>query len=202
MNELVYLDLFSGIGGFAKGLQDAGLNIKKHYFSEIDKPAIANYKYNFKNAEYAGDIRTISNRTITERPNIITFGFPCQDLSVAGKGKGLSGSRSGLFFEAIRLIIEFKPEVFIFEKEKTLSSYCEQLPTLGFMAASGNLLILPGYCPKIESEFILSDILQEQADPKYFLSQKQISGLLKGNQTPQLLEQLPPEDTVEDTTAE
>lgn len=120
--EIIYLDLFSGIGGFAKGFQDAGLNIVKHYFSEIDKHAIAVYKNNFKNAQYAGDVRTISKRTITERPNIITFGFPCQDLSVAGKGKGLSGSRSGLFFEAARIIEELRPEVFIFENVKGLLS--------------------------------------------------------------------------------
>lgn len=105
-NEIIYLDLFSGIGGFAKGFMDAGLNIKKHYFSEIDKHAIAVYKHNFKNAEYVGDVKTISRRTIPDRPNIITFGFPCQDLSVAGKGKGLSGSRSGLFFEAIRVMFQ------------------------------------------------------------------------------------------------
>lgn len=120
--EIIYLDLFSGIGGFAKGFQDAGLNIVKHYFSEIDKHAIAVYKYNFKNAEYAGDVKSISRRTIAERPNIITFGFPCQDLSVAGKGKGLDGKRSGLFFEAIRIVKEFKPEIFIFENVKGLLS--------------------------------------------------------------------------------
>lgn len=118
----IYLDLFSGIGGFAKGFDMAGFTFDKHYFSEIDKNAIANYKYNFKNAEYAGDIRTISTGTIKDRPNIITFGFPCQDLSVAGKGKGLSGARSGLFYEAVRLIEEFKPDVFIFENVKGLLS--------------------------------------------------------------------------------
>jgi len=48
------LELFSGIGGFAKGLSDAGFQIEKHQFSEIDKHAIANYQYNFKNAEYVG----------------------------------------------------------------------------------------------------------------------------------------------------
>jgi DNA-cytosine methyltransferase len=118
----IYLDLFSGIGGFAKGFDMAGFTFDKHYFSEIDKNAIANYKYNFKNAEYAGDIRTIFTGTITDRPNLITFGFPCQDLSVAGKGKGLSGARSGLFYEAVRLIEEFKPDVFIFENVKGLLS--------------------------------------------------------------------------------
>jgi len=122
MKFKIYLDLFSGIGGFAKGFDMAGFTFDKHYFSEIDKNAIANYKYNFKNAKYAGDIRTISTGKITDRPNLITFGFPCQDLSVAGKGKGLSGARSGLFYEAVRLIKEFKPDIFIFENVKGLLS--------------------------------------------------------------------------------
>lgn len=120
--EIIYLDLFSGVGGFAKGFTDAGMNIKKHYFSEIDKHAIAVYKYNFKNAHYAGDVKSISRTTIAERPNIISFGFPCQDLSVAGKGEGLAGARSGLFFEAIRIVKEFRPEVFVFENVKGLLS--------------------------------------------------------------------------------
>jgi len=117
---MVYLDLFSGVGGFAKGFVDAGVHITKHYFSEIDKHAIAVYKYNFKDAEYAGDIRAIQH--LYPKPNIITFGFPCQDLSVVGRRKGLSGQRSGLFFEAIRIIEKFRPEVFIFENVKGLLS--------------------------------------------------------------------------------
>jgi len=120
--EIIYLDLFSGVGGFAKGFTDAGMNITKHYFSEIDKHAIAVYKYNFKNAHYAGDVKSISRTTITEQPNIISFGFPCQDLSVAGKGEGLAGARSGLFFEAIRIVKEFRPKVFVFENVKGLLS--------------------------------------------------------------------------------
>ncbi len=120
--EIVLLDLFSGIGGFAKGFLDAGLNITHSYFSEIDKDAIAVYRYHFKNAKYAGDIRTLSGKNLTPKPNLITFGFPCQDLSPAGKRAGLLGARSGLFYEAIRLIKEIRPEVFVFENVKGLLS--------------------------------------------------------------------------------
>lgn len=123
LNDITYLDLFSGTGGFAKGFLDAGFEFKNHYFSEIDKHAIANYKFNFKHAEYAGDIRFISK--LEQRPNLITFGFPCQDLSIAGKGAGFTGTRSVLFFEAVRLIKEYLPEVFIFENVKGLLSHNE-----------------------------------------------------------------------------
>ena len=54
------------------------------------------------------------------KADIITFGFPCQDLSVAGKRRGLAGARSGLFFEAVRIIRELKPQYFIFENVKGL----------------------------------------------------------------------------------
>ncbi|MBP2831282.1 DNA (cytosine-5-)-methyltransferase [Aquimarina sp. U1-2] len=122
MKNLVLLDLFSGIGGFPKGLNEAGFIFRKHYFSEIDKYAIANYKYNFKKAIHVGAVESISKKSIIPKPDIITFGSPCQDLSIAGKRKGIQGSKSKLFFEAIRVINELQPRMFIFENVKGLFS--------------------------------------------------------------------------------
>ena len=119
--EIIYLDLFSGIGGFSSGLQRADFTFKKHYFSEIDKHATAVYKHQFNNSIELGDIHNVKGSEI-ERPDIITFGFPCQDLSIAGKGEGLSGKRSGLFFQAVRVIKETFPSVFMFENVKGLLS--------------------------------------------------------------------------------
>jgi DNA (cytosine-5)-methyltransferase 1 len=119
--EISLLDLFSGTGGFARGLLASGFIIKKHQFSEIDKYSIANYQYNFKNAKNLGDITKINTSKI-EHPDIICFGSPCQDISIAGKRKGLKGKRSSLFFEAIRIIRECRPDVFIFENVKGLFS--------------------------------------------------------------------------------
>lgn len=123
--EFVHIDLFSGIGGFALGFQKAGLNIVEHFFSEIDKNAINIYKNRFPKAKELGDVTTIRDfsdlrRACAGKIIIITFGFPCQDLSVAGKGAGLAGARSGLFFEAIRIVKELKPQYFIFENVKGL----------------------------------------------------------------------------------
>lgn len=115
------MELFSGIGGFALGLQKAGFEFEKHYFSEIDKHAIANYKYNFKNAEYIGSVTNVSGKR--NQADIITFGSPCQDFSLAGKRKGMDGHRSSLITEAIRLVDEIKPSIFIWENVKgTFSS--------------------------------------------------------------------------------
>ena len=89
------IDLFSGIGGFSLGFQWAGYQFTEHYFSEIDKHAIANYKYNFPNAKHIGNIKTIQPANLAGA-DIITFGSPCQDFSLAGKRAGLSGAKSSL----------------------------------------------------------------------------------------------------------
>ncbi|MDV4022619.1 DNA (cytosine-5-)-methyltransferase [Elizabethkingia anophelis] len=111
------IELFSGIGGFTKGLQDAGFEIEEHYYSEIDKHSIANYKYNFPHAKYIGDVKSIQSRDFTGI-DIITFGSPCQDFSLAGKRKGLEGSRSSLVQCAIDLVTDVRPSVFIWENVK------------------------------------------------------------------------------------
>ena len=111
------IDLFSGIGGFALGFHRAGYKFTEHYFSEINKKAIANYKHNFPNAKYIGDITSIHGGDFTGI-DIITFGSPCQDFSLAGKRKGLKGTKSSLIKYAITLIAQFRPSVFIWENVK------------------------------------------------------------------------------------
>ena len=111
------IDLFSGIGGFSLGFQRAGYQFTEHYFSEIDKHAIANYKYNFPHAKYIGDITTLHGRDFTDI-DIITFGSPCQNFSTAGKREGLKGSKSSLIQYAIALIAEVRPSVFVWENVK------------------------------------------------------------------------------------
>jgi DNA (cytosine-5)-methyltransferase 1 len=116
-----HLDLFSGIGGFHLGFERAGYKVNA-FFSEVDQHAIAVYKHKFPNSTYVGSVTDVHGGDLP-RIDLITFGSPCQDFSLAGKRKGMSGERSSLVSEAIRLIDECRPRVFVWENVKgTFSS--------------------------------------------------------------------------------
>ena len=116
-----HLDLFSGIGGFSLAIQRVGIKHEWHGYSEIDKYANSIFRRHFNEAEKLGRIESIQPRDLP-RLDLVTFGFPCQDLSVAGKRGGLKASRSGLFFEAMRIIRAKRPRYIIFENVKGIFS--------------------------------------------------------------------------------
>ena len=117
MNTINHLDLFSGVGGFSLGLREAGVQVGWHGFSDIDKFANTVFKERFPDAKELGSIEHIDIDKLP-RIDIVTFGFPCQDLSIAGRRKGFDGSRSSLFFKAIEIIERKKPKYFVFENVK------------------------------------------------------------------------------------
>lgn len=116
------IDLFSGIGGFALGLQNAGYELEEHYFSETDKHAIANYKYNFPNAKHIGNAKSVRGEDF-EGIDIITAGFPCQPFSIAGKRRGFEDARGTLFFEIARICSVAKPKSLVLENVKGLLNH-------------------------------------------------------------------------------
>lgn len=123
--DITFIDFFSGIGGFHSGFEKAGM--KCVGWCEFDKYAQKSYRaiYDTKGLWFGDDVRKVRGWEI---PNatLWSFGFPCQDISVAGKQKGMGrGTRSGLFFEIMRLIDEAeanKPEWIIAENVKNLLS--------------------------------------------------------------------------------
>ena len=111
--------MFSGIGGFDLGFERAGFRIA--WCIEFDKAAQAVLRKRFPHAKIYGDIREVEALKL-ERVDVICGGFPCQDLSVAGKRAGLAGSRSGLFHDAIRIVRAIKPAIVVLENVPGLLS--------------------------------------------------------------------------------
>lgn len=97
--------LFSGSGGFELGAKLVG--IKPVWNSEIEPFPIRVTTKRMPDVKHLGDVASIKGDEI-EPVDIITFGSPCQDLSIAGKRAGLSGSRSNLFYEATRIVKEMR----------------------------------------------------------------------------------------------
>ena len=119
------VSLFAGVGGFDLAMQKN--NIKVVAAVEIDKKAREVLEKQFPDTKLFSDVKGVSGEQlrsagfISER-GIITGGFPCQDLSIAGLRRGLAGERSGLFHEIIRLTDELQPRVLILENVPGLLS--------------------------------------------------------------------------------
>lgn len=205
-----FIDWFAGIGGFRRGMELAGHECVG--FCEFDKFAAASYtsmhlitedqrkklgelpikkrqkeilKDEYRNGEwYANDIRRVYAGDIP-KADCWCFGFPCQDISVAGKQLGFQGNRSSLFFRVMYLIgqlEEDKPTYLFIENVKNLLSVnggWDFARLLIEMERGG--MMQNGKCstPKIlESRktgngALLSDILEEEVPQKYFLSKEQ-----------------------------
>lgn len=109
--------LFSGVGGFDLGLERAGMRVV--WQSEIDPFAAAVLRKHWPSVPNLGDIRSIRGRAV-EPVDVLCGGFPCQDISVAGKGAGIEGERSGLWREYARIIAECRPRWVIAENVPAL----------------------------------------------------------------------------------
>ena len=117
------LDLFSGIGGFSLGLERAGMTTVA--FCEIDKKAQQVLRNHWPNVPIFEDVCTLTKELLDERGitiDGICGGFPCQDISLAGKGAGIEGERSGLWTEYARIISELRPKFVIVENVSALLS--------------------------------------------------------------------------------
>lgn len=124
-----YLSLFSGIGAFEKALENLHIPFELVGYCEIDKYASKAYSliHNVSESMNFGDITQLDEKQLPDDIDLITYGFPCQDISLAGKQKGFEDengnkTRSGLFFDALRIIEECQPQIAIAENVKNLTS--------------------------------------------------------------------------------
>ena len=119
---LKILDAFAGIGGFSYAAERLVGGYKTKQFIEIDEYCQSVLKKNFPNIPIHDDIKTFKAKR--GEYDLLTAGFPCQDLSVAGQQRGIGeGTRSGLFYEVIRLIREIRPKFVLLENVRNLLSH-------------------------------------------------------------------------------
>lgn len=124
MSKLRVLSLFAGIGGFDLGLERTG-GFKTVAFCEIDPFCRRVLAKHWPEVPCYDDVRTLTADRLTAdgiSVDVICGGFPCQDISFAGKGAGLNGARSGLWFEYARLVGELGPRFVLVENVGALLS--------------------------------------------------------------------------------
>lgn len=122
MSKLRVLDLFSGIGGFSLGLERTG-GFETVAFCEIEDYPRRVLAKHWPDVPIYDDVRTLTHERLQQdgiAVDVICGGFPCQDISFAGKGAGLAGERSGLWREFARLIDEIRPRYALVENVAAL----------------------------------------------------------------------------------
>ena len=121
---LKLFSLFSGIGGPEKALKRIGIDYELVGYSEIDKYASKSYSavHNESELKNYWDITKINEKELPDF-DLMTWGFPCQDISIAGKQAGIhEGTRSGLYYDGLRILKEKKPKYSLIENVKALTS--------------------------------------------------------------------------------
>ena len=124
MKPRTVLDLFSGVGGFSLGLEWTG-GYQTVGFCEACPKARKILAKRWPGVPIFEDVRTLTKETIDDdcgTIDVLCGGFPCQDISLAGKGEGLEGKRSGLWFEMLRIIDATRPRYVIAENVSALRS--------------------------------------------------------------------------------
>ena len=124
-----YISLFSGIGAFEKALDNLGIPYELLAYCEVDKYASKAYSllHHVPESMNLGDITKVDEKALPTDIDLLTYGFPCQDISIAGNKRGFvnedgTKTRSGLFFNALRIIEHCKPKVAVAENVKNLTS--------------------------------------------------------------------------------
>lgn len=210
------IELFAGIGAQAKALENLGVDFEHWYVCEFDKYAVQSYNAVHNTNFTTSDVTKITakdlNVTDTEHfTYLLTYSFPCQDLSNAGKGRGMekgSGTRSGLLWEVERLLnecaelpqvllMENVPQVHSVKNKEHFDKWIEFLESKGYsnhwtdlnakdygIPQSRNrcyMVSILGECSyefpeTVPLDLRLGDLLEQEVDEKYYLSDVAIQG--------------------------
>jgi DNA (cytosine-5)-methyltransferase 1 len=139
MKPLTIGSLFSGIGGLdlgiERGLTSAGVAAETIWQVEQSDYCRRILSRHWPHAERYTDVRTVTAETV-RAIDVLVGGFPCQDISTAGKGAGLAGEKSGLFFEMARIVGELEPRIVVMENVPAITGRGLDV-VLGTMASLG-----------------------------------------------------------------
>lgn len=116
------VSLFTGIGGFERGLDFAKIDYDAVFASDIDIPAQKTYLSNYNPKTLVGDITKVDEKDIPSH-DLLVGGFPCQAFSIAGKRHGFGDTRGTLFFDVLRIVKYHNPQFFFLENVKNLINH-------------------------------------------------------------------------------
>ena len=208
--KIKVFEAFSGIGTQRMALRNLGIEHEVVAIAEIDKYALKSYEAIHGDCPNLGDISKIDPNTIPDH-DLFTYSFPCQDISVAGKQKGLdmgSGTRSGLLWECQKVIAAKKPKYLLMENVKNLvgkkhkPNFYKWLDWLESQGYANYWQVLNAkeygvpqnrervFCVSIlgnhetyvfpekqELTIRLKDVLEDEVDEKYYLSEERVAQL-------------------------
>jgi DNA (cytosine-5)-methyltransferase 3A len=181
------LSLFDGISIAQQALKNIGAKVDLYMASEIDKYAIQIAQKNFPDTVQLGSVVGLSG-SYFDNIDLLIGGSPCQDLSIAKKGReGLSGSRSGLFWEYVRILKEVKPRYFVLENVNSMPKEAKDLitKTLGVEPIMINAALvsaqnrkrlfwtnIPNVTQPEDRGILLRDILEPKVDDGFIVKPK------------------------------
>ena len=190
------LSCFDGMSCTQIALRQLGYENINYYASEVDKYAIKVTQANYPKTFQVGDITKIDPEKLP-KIDLMVGGSPCQDLSFAGKGKGLiEGERSSLFFAFVDLLQAIKPKYFLVENVRMKKEYQDIISDIlgvqpikinsSLVSAQNRVRLYWTNIPNIEQPrdrgIILSDILEEEVDSKYDAGKHLLEGYRGGDQ--------------------
>ena len=180
------LSLFDGMSCGQLALDALGIKVNNYFASEIDPYAMQIAKKNYPNTKHIGSVLDVKGSDLP-RIDLLIGGSPCQSFSNAGDGSGLDG-KSKLFWEFVRVLKETKPTYFLLENVKMKKEWEKIITdTLGVepIAINSRLLTaqnrprlywtnIPNVIQPIDRGIVLKDILEDQVEEKFYLSDKAI----------------------------
>ena len=180
------LSLFDGMSCGQLALDTLGIKVNNYFASEIDPYAMQIARKNYPNTKHIGSVLDVKGSDLP-RIDLLIGGSPCQSFSNAGDGSGMDG-KSKLFWEFVRVLKETKPTYFLLENVKMKKEWEKIITdTLGVepIAINSRLLTaqnrprlywtnLPNVVQPIDRGVVLRDILEDQVDEKFYLSDKAI----------------------------